>query len=80
MVSQTRHYHIEDIAASRVHAHLIPGRGAIDFEAVLRSIRATGYSGWITVELYPYLDDPDAAAAEAKTFLDAVGKKVVTEG
>ncbi len=27
MASQTRHYHLEDIAPSRVHAHLIPGRG-----------------------------------------------------
>ena len=27
-----------------------------------RSAR-TGYDGWLTVELYPFLDDPDAAAA-----------------
>jgi sugar phosphate isomerase/epimerase len=53
----TRHYHVEDIAASRVHEHLIPGRGAIDFAEVLGAIRATGYKGWLTVELYPYLDD-----------------------
>ena len=26
-----RHYHLEDIAASRVHHHLVPGTGAIDF-------------------------------------------------
>lgn len=65
----TRHYHVEDIAASRVHEHLIPGRGAIDFPAVLKAIRTTGYSGWITVELYPYLDDPDAAGTEALDYL-----------
>ena len=67
----TRHYHIEDIAATRVHEHLIPGRGAIDFEAVFESIRETGYDGWITVELYPYLDDPDAAGAETKRYLES---------
>jgi len=61
----TKHYHIEDIAASRVHEHLIPGHGAIDFEQVLGAIYDTGYDGWITVELYPYLDDPDAAGVEA---------------
>ncbi len=61
----TRHYHVEDIAATRVHEHLIPGHGAIDFTAVLKAIRATGYAGWITVELYPYLDDPDSAGKEA---------------
>ncbi len=65
----TRHYHAEDIAATRVHEHLIPGRGAIDFAAVLRAIAATGYAGWITVELYPYLDDPDAAGKEALDYL-----------
>ena len=28
-----RHFHLEDIAATRVHHHLIPGEGAIDFAA-----------------------------------------------
>jgi len=65
----TRHYHVEDIAATRVHEHLIPGHGAIDFTAVLKAIHATGYTGWITVELYPYLDDPDAAGKEALDYL-----------
>jgi len=68
--SLTRHYHLEDIAANRVHEHLIPGHGAIDFAGVLDAIAATGYDGWLTVELYPYLDDPDAAGAEAKEFLE----------
>ena len=65
----TRHYHIEDIAATRVHQHMIPGQGAIDFTEVLRAIRQTGYDGWVTVELYPYLDDPDGAGIEARDFL-----------
>jgi len=69
MKGWTRHYHIEDIAATRVHEHLIPGRGAIDLSAVVKAIHATGYDGWITVELYPYLDDPDAAGREALDFL-----------
>ncbi|HEV8058904.1 MAG TPA: sugar phosphate isomerase/epimerase family protein [Gemmataceae bacterium] len=60
-----RHFHLEDIAATRVHHHLIPGEGAIDFAATLRAIRAINYQGWITVELYPYVDDPDLAAMTA---------------
>jgi sugar phosphate isomerase/epimerase len=60
-----RHYHLEDIAATRVHHHLVPGTGAIDFKAVISAIRATGYDGWLTVELYPFLDDPDTAARQA---------------
>jgi len=75
MAAHTKHYHIEDIAATRVHQHLIPGRGAIDFEATLREIAQSGYDGWITVELYPYLDDPDTAGREAKEFLEGVWEK-----
>jgi sugar phosphate isomerase/epimerase len=60
-----RHFHVEDIAATRVHHHLVPGTGAIDFASVFDAIRSIGYDGWITVELYPFVDDPDAAAREA---------------
>ncbi len=60
-----RHYHVEDIAETRVHEHLIPGDGAIDFSAAFDAVRVTGYQGWLTVELYPYLDDPDAAGRRA---------------
>jgi len=61
----TRHYHLEDIAATRVHHHLVPGDGAIDFAEVVAAIRQTGYDGWLTVELYPFQDDPDTAARRA---------------
>jgi sugar phosphate isomerase/epimerase len=61
-----RHFHLEDIAATRVHHHLIPGEGAIDFAATLRAIKAIEYKGWITIELYPYVDDPDMAARAAR--------------
>ena len=75
LAKYTRHYHLEDIAATRVHHHLVPGEGAIDFAATLRAIRATGYDGWITVELYPYVDDPDAAA---RTALERVSQILAT--
>jgi sugar phosphate isomerase/epimerase len=68
----TRHFHLEDIAATRVHHHLIPGEGAIDFAGVFRAIRASGYDGWITIELYPYVDDPDAAARTALERVTAI--------
>ena len=72
MAAHTRHYHLEDIAPTRVHEHLIPGRGAIDFEATLRAIAETGYDGWLTVELYPYIEDPEAAAREARHYLESM--------
>ncbi len=79
MRAHTKHYHIEDIADTRKHAHLIPGRGAIDFHAVLSEIVKTGYKGWITVELYPYIDNPDEAGREAKKFLEDVLAEVKKE-
>jgi len=69
MKPHTRHYHFEDIAASRVHHHLVPGEGAIDFGAVFRAIAAHTPDTWITVELYPYRDRPDDAARAARAHL-----------
>ena len=74
LATYIRHFHLEDIASTRVHHHLIPGDGAIDFAATLRAIRKLGYQGWITVELYPYVDDPDAAARTALERVDAILK------
>lgn len=65
LAKHIRHYHFEDIAPTRVHHHLIPGLGAINFSAVVRAIKSTGYDGWLTVELYPNIDDPDGAARRA---------------
>jgi sugar phosphate isomerase/epimerase len=65
LAKYVRHFHLEDIAATRIHHHLIPGEGVIDLAATLRAVREIGYDGWITVELYPYVDDPDAAARTA---------------
>ncbi len=76
MAPYTRHYHFEDIADTRVHRHLIPGRGAIDFEATARAIAQTGYDGWITVELYPYIESPDEAAGEAFRYMTALIEKI----
>ena len=68
-----RHFHLEDIAATRVHHHLVPGEGAIDFAATFQAIRQIGYDGWVTIELYPYVDDPDAAARTALKRVRKIG-------
>ncbi|MGC4001876.1 MAG: sugar phosphate isomerase/epimerase family protein [Pirellulales bacterium] len=67
MAKHTVHYHFEDIAATRVHKHLIPGKGAIDFKSTLQEIVKTGYDDWVTVELYPYMDGPDVAAPKRRS-------------
>jgi sugar phosphate isomerase/epimerase len=55
---------------------LIPGHGAIDFLSTLSEIAKTGYDGWVTVELYPYIDNPDGAAREAREHLGKVATKL----
>jgi sugar phosphate isomerase/epimerase len=48
------HVHLEDIGKNRVHQHLTPGKGVIDFEAVFEALDSIQYPGRVTVELYPY--------------------------
>ena len=66
------HFHIEDIAQTRKHHHLLPGMGAIDFTRVLEAIEGIGYDGFVTVELYPYEDRPIEAARLALSYLQAL--------
>lgn len=63
------HVHLEDISKKRVHNHLIPGRGSINFNKIFSALNSIGYDGFVTVELYPYLDNPINAAAESLEFL-----------
>jgi sugar phosphate isomerase/epimerase len=61
-----RHVHLEDIAPTRVHHHMIPGEGAIDFGSTLKALREVGYDGWVTIELYTCHENPDHAAKLAR--------------
>ena len=66
------HIHLEDIAASRVHQHLVPGTGAIDFSRIFNALYEINYDGYITIELYPYLENPQKAAKNAMNFLNSI--------
>ena len=63
------HIHLEDISVSRIHQHLIPGKGVIDFKSIFDSIKEINYDGYVTIELYPYQANPDLAAKNALEFL-----------
>ncbi len=63
------HVHLDDIAPSRVHHHLIPGRGAIDFLGVFKTMARLGYGRDICLELYTYLDTPVEAGQEALAYV-----------
>jgi sugar phosphate isomerase/epimerase len=49
-----KHVHIADIVSERVHQHMIPGEGVMDFAGIFNTLDAIGYDGMVTVELYPY--------------------------
>lgn len=63
------HVHLEDIAASRVHNHLIPGLGAVKFLDTFRAMVRLKYQGDISLELYPYEDVPEFAGRESLAYL-----------
>ncbi len=70
------HVHLEDIAETRVHNHLIPGKGAIDLKDVLSTMVRLGYEGDVSLELYPYVDTPEEAGRESLDFLRPVFREL----
>ncbi len=63
------HVHIEDIAATRVHNHLIAGHGVIRFLDIFKTMAKLKYQGDISLELYPYTDTPESAGKESLEYL-----------
>jgi len=68
--------HVEDIKG-RVHEHLVPGRGDLDFAAMFRALERIRYNHFITLELYPYKDKPGEAGEEGLKHLRSLLKKPV---
>lgn len=73
------HVHLEDIAPDRSHNHLIAGQGAIAFKEVLQTMVDLGYSGDISLELYPYTDTPEEAGRESLNYLGPLFQEVGLE-
>ena len=69
------HVHIEDIAPSREHNHLIAGQGVIDFKTIFETMVRLGYRNHISLELYPYLDKPEEAGRESLAYLGPIFKE-----
>ena len=63
------HVHLEDIANSRVHHHLIAGYGVIQFLDIFKTMSNLQYPGDISLELYPYVDTPESAGRESLEYL-----------
>ncbi len=74
LASDVAHVHVEDIGANRVHQHLTPGRGVIDFARIFAALEKVHYRNWATVELYPYESTAAGVARSAFAHLtDVVG-------
>ncbi len=56
--------HIEDIKG-RVHEHLVPGLGDIDFGRIRGALDRIGYDRFVTLEIYTCKDDPSGSGARA---------------
>lgn len=63
------HFHMADIK-DRKHFHLIPGLGSINFNDVFKSIRKIDFKGFVTVELYPYKENPQEAAIQSLKYIE----------
>jgi len=70
------HVHLEDIASSREHNHLILGHGAIQFQEVFKTMINLEYQGDVSLELYPYVDAPEEAGRESLEYLRALLRDV----
>jgi len=58
------HNHIEDIK-DKVHSHLVPGYGDIDFHAMRKAFDDIGYNGYYVIDLFRLGDDPSGVAARS---------------
>jgi len=76
------HVHLEDIAATRVHHHLIAGHGVIQFLNIFKVMVKLQYQEDISLELYPYVDTPESAGRESLEYLrpifDESGLKITS--
>jgi sugar phosphate isomerase/epimerase len=77
MPQEIAHIHLEDIAPSRVHQHLVPGKGAMDFPSIFAALKKIGYKGYVTVELYPYETTAAGVAKAAWDYLKGMSHGVM---
>ena len=64
-----KHIHIEDFK-DKVHYHLIPGTGEMDFDKIFQLIKANHFAEVISVELYTFTDNWEQALGQSISYLN----------
>lgn len=65
--------HLSDNDGSAA-AHLPLGKGTIDFDALVKKLKESGYDGYLMLEVF-FEEDPDNAAIESKKMLESIVAK-----
>ena len=66
----TAHFHANDRNLQG------PGMGKVDFEPILAALKASGYAGSISVEVFDYSPGPDVIAERSLAYLQQVAARV----
>ncbi len=62
--------HVSDIIDNR-HVHLLPGTtGEVRLPLILKLLNEINYDGFLSIEVYPYFDEPDRAALKSIIYLN----------
>ncbi len=68
--SRAGHFHANHPSGKGVGMPLFEGEGEpLDYAAILKALRATGYDGWVSCEPFDYKPDPTTVARAAITAL-----------